>query len=149
MVTNLSELSSVILPLFDKYPLRGSFKKIFLKDLKDFIEVVKLIEIKEHLREEGLEKIKQIKSGMNTGRDYNMSQGSVTREKTLNPISVSKIQRRSFHTNVKANKRIGPHNEDILSVIVGSLLGKGGNRRSVEGTRFCYRQSIVHKEYLF
>lgn len=145
MVTNLSELSSVILPLFYKYPLRGS-KSL---DLKDFIEVVKLIENKEHLREEGLEKIKQIKSGMNTGRDYNMSQGSVTREKTLNPISFSKIQTRSFHTKVKANKRIGPHNEDILSVIVGSLLGKGGNRRTVEGTRFCYRQSIVHEEYLF
>lgn len=57
---------------------------------------------------------------------------------------------RSFHTKVKASKRIGPHNEDIVSVLVGSLLGDCyGNRRSVEGTRFCYRQSIVHKEYLF
>jgi hypothetical protein len=57
---------------------------------------------------------------------------------------------RSFHTKVKASKRIGPHNEDIVSVLVGSLLGDSyGNRRSVEGTRFCYRQSIEHKEYLF
>jgi hypothetical protein len=30
---------------------------------------------------------------------------------------------RSFHTKVKASKRIGPQNEDILSVLVGSLLG--------------------------
>ena len=53
---------------------------------------------------------------------------------------------RSFYTKVKASKIIGPHNEDILSVLVGSLLGDCyGNRRSVEGTRFCYRQSIVHE----
>lgn len=69
---------------------------------------------------------------------------SVKNYKVLN------INKRSFHTKVKASKRIGPHNEDILSVLVGSLLGDCyGNRRSVEGTRFCFRQSIVHKEYLF
>lgn len=57
---------------------------------------------------------------------------------------------RSFHTKVRASKRIGPHNQDVLSVLVGSLLGDCyGNRRSVEGTRFSFRQSIVHKEYLF
>ena len=57
---------------------------------------------------------------------------------------------RSFHTKVRASKRIGPHNEDVLSVIVGSLLGDCyGSRRSIEGTRFSYKQSIVHKEYLF
>jgi hypothetical protein len=63
---------------------------------------------------------------------------------------ISNINKRSFHTKVKASRRIGPHNEDVLSVIVGSLLGDCyGNRRSIEGTRFCYRQSIIHKEYLF
>ena len=57
---------------------------------------------------------------------------------------------RSFHTRVRASKRIGPHNEDVISVIVGSLLGDCyGSRRSVEGTRLHYKQSIVHKEYLF
>lgn len=72
--------------------------------------------------------------------------------KRINPIKglAVKYNKRSFHTKVKASKRIGPHNEDVLSVIVGSLLGDSyGNRRSVEGTRFCYRQSIIHKEYLF
>lgn len=57
---------------------------------------------------------------------------------------------RSFHTKVKASKRIGPHNEDVLSLLVGSLLGDAyGNRRSGEGTRFSYRQSMIHKDYLF
>lgn len=57
---------------------------------------------------------------------------------------------RMFHTRVKAASRIGPHNLDIILVIVGSLLGDCyANKRSVEGTRLCYRQSTVHKDYLF
>lgn len=68
--------------------------------------------------------------------------------KKYNKLKINSI--RSFHTKVKASKRIGPHNEDVLSVLVGSLLGDCyGNRKSVEGTRFCYRQSIIHKEYLY
>jgi len=64
--------------------------------------------------------------------------------------SGSFTQKRGFHNNVKAGKRIGPHNIDVLSVILGSLLGNNGRtRRSVEGTRICYRQSSIHKEYLF
>lgn len=53
-------------------------------------------------------------------------------------------------SNIRSVNRIGPHNEDILSVIIGSLLGDGyANKRSGEGVRICYRQSIRHKEYLF
>jgi len=56
----------------------------------------------------------------------------------------------SFHTVVKARNRIGPHDKDIISVLIGSLLGDGyANKRYVEGTRFCFRQSIIHKDYLF
>lgn len=52
--------------------------------------------------------------------------------------------------NTRANKRIGPHNEDILSVLVGSLLGDGCAERSLSGgVRFIFRQSISHKDYLF
>ena len=55
-----------------------------------------------------------------------------------------------FHTRVKAASRIGPHHADVISVVVGSLLGDCyANRRSVEGTRLCYRQSDLHKDYLF
>lgn len=70
---------------------------------------------------------------------------------------------RWFNTRVRAASRIGPHDQDVISVIVGSLLGDSyANRRStplggdlrlclrsVEGTRLCYRQSSIHKDYLF
>jgi len=59
--------------------------------------------------------------------------------------------RKYYHiNNIRAVNRIGPHNEDVLSVIIGSLLGDAyANKRSGEGVRLCYRQSIRHKEYLF
>ena len=65
--------------------------------------------------------------------------------------SLSFNQRRYYYiSNIRAINRIGPHNEDVYSVIIGSLLGDGyANKRSGEGVRICYRQSIKHKEYLF
>ena len=60
-------------------------------------------------------------------------------------------QQRYFSINkIRAMNRIGPYNEDVISVVVGSLLGDSyANNRSGEGVRICYRQSIIHKEYLF
>ena len=55
-----------------------------------------------------------------------------------------------FHTRVRASSRIGPHNIDVISIIIGSLLGDGyANSRTIEGTRLCFRQSVIHKDYLF
>jgi len=67
-----------------------------------------------------------------------------------NSFGLNNFQYCTFHTRMKAGSRIGPHNLDVISVIVGSLLGDSyANRRSVEGTRICYRQSSINKEYLF
>ena len=88
---------------------------------------------------------------MNTGRNYTES-GNITtysKESRIYTSLTTKIQKISFHARVKPAKRIGPHNLDILSVIVGSLLGNSKVERSVEGTRLCYRQSIIHKDYLY
>jgi hypothetical protein len=59
--------------------------------------------------------------------------------------------RKFYHiNNIRAVNRIGPHNKDVLSVSIGSLLGDAyANKRSGEGVRLCYRQSVKHKEYLF
>ncbi len=66
-------------------------------------------------------------------------------------LSLNQNQRKNYHiSNIRAVNRIGPHNEDVVSVIIGSLLGDANaNNRSGEGVRICYRQSIRHKEYLF
>lgn len=62
----------------------------------------------------------------------------------------SKTQKRSFHTSCRAVNRIGPHNEDVIAVLIGLLLGAGyAVNRSGEGLRFSIKQSITHKDYLF
>lgn len=62
VVTKFTDLSEGIIPFFEKYPLQEVKSHEFL----DFKIVAKLMKNKEHLTQEGLEQIKQIKSGMNT-----------------------------------------------------------------------------------
>ena len=71
--------------------------------------------------------------------------------KNYSSFQLIKIQSfRFFQTKVSSHLRIGPHNKDVLSVIIGSLLGDCyANSRTIDGVRFCFRQSIVHKDYLF
>lgn len=45
-------------------------------------------------------------------------------------------------------KRIGPHNYDILSILIGSLLGDGSMEKSVNGSRFVFYQAKKNGEYL-
>jgi len=58
---------------------------------------------------------------------------------------------REFNTlNLRAKNRIGPHNQDVISLIIGSLLGDAYcNKRLIVGSRICFRQSNIHKDYLF
>lgn len=64
-VYNFSDICNKIIPFFNKYPVLG----VKALDFCDFLEAAKLIENKEHLTLEGLEKIKIIKSRMNKGRN--------------------------------------------------------------------------------
>jgi|ERR1700677_1807616 len=49
---------------------------------------------------------------------------------------------------VPSLKRIGPHNIDILNIIIGSLLGDGTMEKDGFGSRFAYYQSKINGEYL-
>src|SRR5207248_10734044 len=62
--SNLVNLNSCIIPFFNKYPLEGT-KKL---DYSSFCKSAELINAKAHLTNEGLDKIRQIKAGMNRGR---------------------------------------------------------------------------------
>jgi hypothetical protein len=63
-VSKFADNLNIIIPFFNKYPLKGS-KNL---DFKDFCKVAELINEKAHLTQEGFEKIKNIRAGMNTGR---------------------------------------------------------------------------------
>jgi hypothetical protein len=63
-VAKFPDISEKIIPFLTEYPLYGN-KRL---DYVDFIKVAKLINSKAHLTDEGLNKISEIKAGMNTGR---------------------------------------------------------------------------------
>jgi hypothetical protein len=63
-ISSLSELSSKLVPFFEKYSIRG----IKFLDYMDFLKVLRLMEEKIHLTSEGLDLIREIKLGMNRNR---------------------------------------------------------------------------------
>lgn len=63
-VTKLSDIVNIIIPFFQKYPIQG----VKALDFKDFCQVAKMMKDGIHLANDGLEKIKKIKAGMNQRR---------------------------------------------------------------------------------
>jgi LAGLIDADG DNA endonuclease family len=60
------------------------------------------------------------------------------------------ISSSSIIKRLRGNYRIGPHNQDIISVIFGSLLGDGHAEKRSEngGTRISFYQESTHVSYL-
>ena len=63
-VQKLSDLINIIIPFFDKYPIRG----VKAKDFQDFKKVAELMSYKKHLTRDGLDQILKIKNVMNINR---------------------------------------------------------------------------------
>lgn len=49
---------------------------------------------------------------------------------------------------IPALKRVGPHNYDVLTIIIGSLLGDGSMEKDGNGSRFAFYQEKSNGEYL-
>ncbi|XWW92072.1 LAGLIDADG endonuclease (mitochondrion) [Cordyceps javanica] len=64
VVVKFQDIFDKIIPLFDKYPIRG----VKALDYADFKKVINIMLNKEHLTEQGLYKIQSIKSNMNLSR---------------------------------------------------------------------------------
>nr|ADN05145.1 LAGLIDADG homing endonuclease I-LtrII [Leptographium truncatum]ADZ76452.1 LAGLIDADG homing endonuclease [Leptographium truncatum]4LQ0_A Chain A, LAGLIDADG homing endonuclease [Leptographium truncatum] len=63
-VTSIKEIENYIIPFFNEYPLIGQK----LKNYEDFKLIFDMMKTKDHLTEEGLSKIIEIKNKMNTNR---------------------------------------------------------------------------------
>ena len=63
-VEKFSDILNIIIPFFNKYQIQG----VKHLDYIDFVKTAELIENKAHLTKEGLDKIKEIKNGINKGR---------------------------------------------------------------------------------
>ena len=64
IVTKLSDIENKIITFFNKYPIIGTKSK----DFDDWCKVAKMVKEGKHLTPEGLDQIRKIKAGMNTGR---------------------------------------------------------------------------------
>jgi len=65
IVTKINDLTDKVIPFFQKY----SIQRVKHSDFLDFVSVVELMNNKIHLTEEGLDRIKKFKNGMNKGRE--------------------------------------------------------------------------------
>ena len=64
-VSKLEDITDKIIPFFKKYKIRG----VKALDFQDWVRAAELMKQKKHLTADGIEKIKQIKAGMNRGRN--------------------------------------------------------------------------------
>ena len=65
VVTKLTDITDKIVPLFQKNSIQG----VKYLDFLAFVSIVELMNNKVHLTEKGVNQIKEIKAGMNKGRD--------------------------------------------------------------------------------
>lgn len=65
VIGNFSDLTKIIIPFFNKYPILG-MKAL---DYQDWCRIANLITSGSHLTNEGFEEIRQIESRMNRGRN--------------------------------------------------------------------------------
>ena len=63
-VIKFDDILNKIIPFFKKYPIEG----VKALDFADWCKAAELMRKKKHLTVEGLEQIRKIKAGMNTGR---------------------------------------------------------------------------------
>ena len=63
-------------------------------------------------------------------------------------LQIPFIQDIEYHKKMKGYHRVGPHNWDILSIIFGSLLGKGKVERRKDGSRITFNNEGMHLKYL-
>ena len=66
IVVKLADIVDKLIPFLDSYSLIGAKRQDYL----DFCKVASLMKTKAHLTNDGLEEIRQIKSGMNSARSY-------------------------------------------------------------------------------
>src|SRR5277367_5246239 len=72
VVNNLDDINKHIIPFFNKYYLQTN-KRL---DYKDFLKVLNLMINKEHLNPDGVDKIMNIKAGMNRSRKQSAKENS-------------------------------------------------------------------------
>jgi hypothetical protein len=78
-VSSQKDIVEKVIPFFTEYPLQSSSKRM---NFKIFCRIARLVEVKKHLTENGIRKIRQLKAGKNLKTPDSRSAG--------NPLATSK-----------------------------------------------------------
>ncbi|PVU98271.1 hypothetical protein BB561_000010 [Smittium simulii] len=63
-------------------------------------------------------------------------------------VSGEEVNSLQFSILIPSMRRIGPHNIDLLSILIGSLLGDSYLEKHGKGSRFCFQQEHSNSSYL-
>jgi hypothetical protein len=82
-----------------------------------------------------------------------LSSGKQHRLKWVDVLKIKNISLKSYLSiltrgRIPSTKRIGPHNNEVLCLLIGSLLGDGHMEKDRIGSRFCFYQKGEHIEYI-
>ena len=163
-VTRFAQISEIILPFFEKYPVLG----VKAEDFRSFCQAAKIMSNKAHLTKEGFEQILNIKKGMNKGRILE-KEGSISKEDE--PRTGEKAFRSCYSSSSKSTSSdVYPDyslltrtvktkgysksslpliNKEDYEILYGLILGDLFiSRKNSENAYLRFEQSILHKEYL-
>lgn len=153
-VSKFSDITDKIFPFLDKHSVEGV--KYF--DYLDVQRVAELIKSKAHLTPEGLVQIRLIKEGMNKGRGLvsndltNIRGGGNPASFLPSSLGLSSVKKSLIwcSNNLKSHERVGPHNLNIISLIIGSLLSNSylEKRSQGVGVRIVFIKHSNNVEYL-
>lgn len=104
VVSKFEDITYKIIPFFNKYPVIG----VKALDFSDWCKVAEMRERKQHLTSEGLDKIRQIKAGMNRGR--------------INSTDLPSSKRLMFTTRSVNSEEVKLDIADLASVVIKPYL---------------------------
>lgn len=125
IVEKFSDIETKIIPFFNKYPIVG----VKSQDFQDWCFVGKIMQDKEHLTQDGLDKIIKIKAGMNKGRfSVDAAANGDIRVSSLKDLSekipARQLRRRNLSTSTK-NKNIAVSHSLSPWYVTGLVDGEG------------------------
>lgn len=90
-----------------------------------------------------------------SGKDTCLKYNKFNWKKTHKVINLLPSMKKNFFSTlpfstprVLSINRVGPHNYNVLSLLIASLLGDGHMERDGNGSRFCFYQKGDHIEYI-
>lgn len=138
-LAKFSDIISILIPFFEKYPILGAKNQ----DFKDFCEIARLMEKKEHLKPEGMLTILKIRGSMNRKREEEAKDKDDIESYLIEEESLS-----SFFMYNRDKTILYHHAENIKEFSVSLKIHRDTLNKHIEkGTYYLGKYSLSDKLY--